>query len=227
MSNRRELEEILGLLLAVNKRHKRPFSLVLVVIDYFQRIRESCGEAVVKPLLKAVARLIEQIGPRKRLCRPLPRRCVCRRADGDPLGAGGRVLPPPARGRPADIRNSTWNFASASAPPRPSRTRAWRRCSAAQKPPSCDDTVLLTLRVMSSLSATTQRSFLTRSVRIATDAPIPLRPAVLLGDQSGGPLLRARHRRARGRRMPPQRLPNRLAVQRQVGDEALVRTPAR
>ena len=60
VSSRRELEEILSLLLAVHRRHKRPFTLVLVVIDHFQRIQESCGEAVVKPLLRAVARLIEQ-----------------------------------------------------------------------------------------------------------------------------------------------------------------------
>jgi diguanylate cyclase (GGDEF)-like protein len=60
MSNRRELEDVLGLLLAVKKRHGRPFSLVVVAIDYFQKIRENCGDAVAKPLLKAVARLIEE-----------------------------------------------------------------------------------------------------------------------------------------------------------------------
>ena len=60
VSSRRELDELLSLLLAVNRRHNRPFTLVLVVIDHFQRIHESCGDEVVKPLLKGVARLIEQ-----------------------------------------------------------------------------------------------------------------------------------------------------------------------
>jgi diguanylate cyclase (GGDEF)-like protein len=60
VGSRRELEEMLHLLLAVQKRHQRPFSLALVVIDHFQRIHESCGEAVTKPLLRAVARLLEQ-----------------------------------------------------------------------------------------------------------------------------------------------------------------------
>jgi diguanylate cyclase (GGDEF)-like protein len=60
MSSRRELEEILNWLLAVKKRHERPFSLAVVVIDYFERIRENCGDEVVKPLLKAVARLLEE-----------------------------------------------------------------------------------------------------------------------------------------------------------------------
>ena len=60
MSNRQELEEILSMVLAVKKRYERPFSLAIVSIDYFERIRENCGDAVVKPLLKAVARLIER-----------------------------------------------------------------------------------------------------------------------------------------------------------------------
>lgn len=60
LGNRRDLEEILNLLLGVWKRHGRPFSLAVVTIDHFQRIRESCGEAVVRPLLKAVARFAEE-----------------------------------------------------------------------------------------------------------------------------------------------------------------------
>lgn len=59
MANRRELEEILELLLAVKKRYQRPFSLVIVVVDYYQRIRETCGDDVVKPLLKEVAKVVE------------------------------------------------------------------------------------------------------------------------------------------------------------------------
>jgi diguanylate cyclase (GGDEF)-like protein len=58
-SSRRELEEVLDLLLGVRKRFGRPFSLALVVVDHFERISATCGDAVVKPLLKTVARLIE------------------------------------------------------------------------------------------------------------------------------------------------------------------------
>jgi diguanylate cyclase (GGDEF)-like protein len=54
------LEEILDLLVAAKKRYNHPFSVAVVVIDHFQRICESCGDAVAKPLLRAVARLIEQ-----------------------------------------------------------------------------------------------------------------------------------------------------------------------
>ncbi len=59
MGNRRGLEEILDLLLAVKKRYEQPFSLVIVAVDHFQRISQSCGEAVARPLVKAVARLIQ------------------------------------------------------------------------------------------------------------------------------------------------------------------------
>jgi diguanylate cyclase (GGDEF)-like protein len=58
MNNRQGLEEILELLLAVKKRYEQPLSLAIVVIDHFDRISRSCGDVVVKPLLKAVARLI-------------------------------------------------------------------------------------------------------------------------------------------------------------------------
>ena len=60
MSNRRGLEEVLGMLLAVKRRFEQPFSLVVVTIDHFHRIRETCGDAVAGPLLKAVARLVEE-----------------------------------------------------------------------------------------------------------------------------------------------------------------------
>ena len=60
VSNRQELEEILGMLLAVKSRYERPFSLAIVTVDHFHRIRESCGDSVVKPLLKAVARVIDE-----------------------------------------------------------------------------------------------------------------------------------------------------------------------
>jgi diguanylate cyclase (GGDEF)-like protein len=59
VSNRQELEEILALLLAVRTRYERPFSLAIVTVDYYDRIRETCGDAVIKPLLKAVARVID------------------------------------------------------------------------------------------------------------------------------------------------------------------------
>jgi diguanylate cyclase (GGDEF)-like protein len=60
VSNRQELEEVLGMLLAVRSRYQRPFSLAIVTVDHYKRIRESCGDAVVKPLLKAVARVIDE-----------------------------------------------------------------------------------------------------------------------------------------------------------------------
>lgn len=60
MSNRRGLEEVLGMLLAVKRRFEQPLSLVVVMIDHFPRIRETCGDAVVGPLLRAVARLVEK-----------------------------------------------------------------------------------------------------------------------------------------------------------------------
>jgi diguanylate cyclase (GGDEF)-like protein len=60
VSNRQELEEVLSMLLAVKSRYERPFSLAIVTVDHYKRIRESCGDAVVKPLLKAVARVIDE-----------------------------------------------------------------------------------------------------------------------------------------------------------------------
>jgi diguanylate cyclase (GGDEF)-like protein len=60
VSNRQELEEILGMLLAVKARYERPFSLAIITIDHYRRIRETCGDAVVKPLLKVVARAIDE-----------------------------------------------------------------------------------------------------------------------------------------------------------------------
>ncbi len=59
VSNRQELEEILGMLLAVKTRYERPFSLAIVTIDHYEHIRRNCGDAVIKPLLKAVARVID------------------------------------------------------------------------------------------------------------------------------------------------------------------------
>ncbi|MFZ1932636.1 MAG: CBS domain-containing protein [Thermoguttaceae bacterium] len=59
VSNRQELQDILGMLLAVKARYQRPFSLAIVTVDHYHRIRETCGDAVVKPLLKAVARVID------------------------------------------------------------------------------------------------------------------------------------------------------------------------
>jgi diguanylate cyclase (GGDEF)-like protein len=59
MANRQGLEEILDLLLAAHKRYQQPFSLVIVAIDQFHRISETCGEEVAKSLVKALARLIQ------------------------------------------------------------------------------------------------------------------------------------------------------------------------
>ena len=47
------------MLLAVKTRYDRPFSLAIVTVDHYHRIRESCGDAVIKPLLRAVARVID------------------------------------------------------------------------------------------------------------------------------------------------------------------------
>ena len=59
VSNRQELEDILAMLLAMRTRYERPFSLAIVTIDHYDRIRRNCGDAVAKPLLKAVARVID------------------------------------------------------------------------------------------------------------------------------------------------------------------------
>jgi diguanylate cyclase (GGDEF)-like protein len=59
MSNRVGLEEVLDMLLAVKRRFDQSFSLVIVMIDHFQQIKNSCGDIVTGPLLKAVARCIE------------------------------------------------------------------------------------------------------------------------------------------------------------------------
>ena len=103
VGSRRELEEILHLLLAVHKRHQRPFSLVLVVIDHFQRIRESCGEAVIKPLLKAVARLIEQSARESDIVARYRDDAFAVVLTETRLEQAGEFLPPPARGRPAEF----------------------------------------------------------------------------------------------------------------------------
>ena len=60
MSNRRGLEEMLDLLLAMKRRHNQPLSVVVVTIDHYERISEKCGESVARTLLRAVARLVEQ-----------------------------------------------------------------------------------------------------------------------------------------------------------------------
>jgi len=60
VSNRQELEDILAMLLAMRTRYERPFSLAIVTIDHYDRIRRNCGDAVAKPLLKAVARVIDE-----------------------------------------------------------------------------------------------------------------------------------------------------------------------
>jgi diguanylate cyclase (GGDEF)-like protein len=59
VSNRKELEEILSMLLGVRSRYERHFCLAIVSVDHYDRIRDACGDIVIKPLLKAVARVIE------------------------------------------------------------------------------------------------------------------------------------------------------------------------
>jgi diguanylate cyclase (GGDEF)-like protein len=61
LSNRRGLDEVLDMLLAVKKRFGQPFSLAVVLIDHFQHVRESCGDDVARTLVRVVARLIEQV----------------------------------------------------------------------------------------------------------------------------------------------------------------------
>lgn len=61
MSGRRGLEEVLAMLLAVKNRFGQSFSVAVVAIDHFRHIRESCGDAVIRPLVKAVAHTIEQM----------------------------------------------------------------------------------------------------------------------------------------------------------------------
>lgn len=61
MSNRRELEEILDLMLGIKKRYRRPFSVAIVVVDHYERIYETCGAEVARQLLKSVGRLVEQV----------------------------------------------------------------------------------------------------------------------------------------------------------------------
>lgn len=58
--SRRDLDETLSRLLAMKRRHKRPFSLAVVVVNHFERIQATCGAEVVKPLVKAVARFLEK-----------------------------------------------------------------------------------------------------------------------------------------------------------------------
>ena len=60
IGNRRELEDVLDLWLGLRQRFGRTFSLAVVKIDYFDRIRESCGDAVAGLLLKTVARMIKE-----------------------------------------------------------------------------------------------------------------------------------------------------------------------
>jgi diguanylate cyclase (GGDEF)-like protein len=60
VSNRRGLEEAIGMLLAIKRRFGHPFSLVAVAIDHFHDIEASCGNAVASRLVGAVARLIQR-----------------------------------------------------------------------------------------------------------------------------------------------------------------------
>jgi len=50
------------------------------------------GDAGGEALLRAVARLIEQVDPKVRFSGPVPRRCVCRGHDADRTGGGKDVL---------------------------------------------------------------------------------------------------------------------------------------
>jgi diguanylate cyclase (GGDEF)-like protein len=60
MSNRRGLEEVLDMLLAVKRRFGQPFSFAIAAIDRFDQISQTRGEQVAGPLVKALAWLIEK-----------------------------------------------------------------------------------------------------------------------------------------------------------------------
>ncbi|MBN1395237.1 MAG: GGDEF domain-containing protein [Pirellulales bacterium] len=60
IGNRRELEDVLDVMLGIGKRFGRTFSLAIATVDHFERIRTSCGEDVVRALLRTVARMIEE-----------------------------------------------------------------------------------------------------------------------------------------------------------------------
>jgi diguanylate cyclase (GGDEF)-like protein len=61
INNRRSLEEMLDMLLAMWRRYGHTFSLVIVSIDHYERIRKTCGDAAVKPLLRTLTKLVEQL----------------------------------------------------------------------------------------------------------------------------------------------------------------------
>ena len=60
IDNRRGLEEMFDMLLAAQNRYGHAFSMAIVVIDHFQEISKSCGDAAAAPLLKTVAKMIQQ-----------------------------------------------------------------------------------------------------------------------------------------------------------------------
>ena len=99
IDNRCGLEEMLDMLLAAQNRYGQAFSLVVVVIDHYRQISKSCGDAAVKLLLKAVAKMIQRSVRAQRFCRPLPRRRLCRDPCAYRPGTGALAVPPPAAHR--------------------------------------------------------------------------------------------------------------------------------
>ena len=132
VANRQELEDILGMLLAVRTRYERPFSLAIVAIDHYQRIRETCGDAVVKPLLKAVARVIDdhmRTSDFVARCRDDAFAVVLTETVlADAEGFRQRIL-----ATAQQVRRSTWNCESPLRPSRPSRAKVWLNCWLARK----------------------------------------------------------------------------------------------
>jgi diguanylate cyclase (GGDEF)-like protein len=60
ISNRRGLEETMDMLLATRNRYGQSFTLVIVTIEHYEYICETCGEDIAKTLVKAVGKLIQR-----------------------------------------------------------------------------------------------------------------------------------------------------------------------
>lgn len=60
LASRHNLEAMLNMLLAQQKRYGQPFSLVIVAVDHYQQIAATLGDVAIKPLLKAVGAMIQR-----------------------------------------------------------------------------------------------------------------------------------------------------------------------
>jgi diguanylate cyclase (GGDEF)-like protein len=59
IANRSSLDLVLKQAIAENERHQRPFSVVMIDIDFFKRINDTYGHLVGDTVLKTVAHLIK------------------------------------------------------------------------------------------------------------------------------------------------------------------------